>query len=55
MTNEQVLGQLSKREVAFRVKTDCLSCVFWARMNTDTSNAESRRRKRYAARGSRNG
>ena len=29
MTNEQVLGQLSKREAAFRVKTDCFSRVFW--------------------------
>ena len=29
MTNEQVLGQLSKREAAFRVKMDCFSCVFW--------------------------
>ena len=29
MTNEQLLGQLSKREVAFRMKTDCFSCVYW--------------------------
>ena len=28
-TNEQILGQLSKREVAFRIKSDCFSCVFW--------------------------
>ena len=29
MNNEQLLGQLSKREVAFRIKSDCQSCVFW--------------------------
>ena len=29
MTPEQLLGQLSKREVAFRTKTDCFSCVYW--------------------------
>ena len=27
-TNEQILGQLSKREVVFRIKSDCQNCVF---------------------------
>lgn len=29
MTPEQLLGQLSKREVAFRTWADCFSCVYW--------------------------
>jgi hypothetical protein len=29
MTPEQLLGQLSKREVAFHTWTNCFSCVYW--------------------------
>ena len=29
MNNEQILGQLSKREVAFRMSAGCLYCACW--------------------------
>ena len=29
MNREQILGRLAKREVAFRVFTDCMTCVYY--------------------------
>ena len=52
MNNEQILGQLPKREMAFRLSADCLYCNCWKpdkknRWRCTLPNVEANCRERF--------